>query len=286
VDDYLANISEKLQEYFERRDDVAFAYIFGSIVSGRAAGHSDVDLAVYFYPQQDILDIEEDIDFLQEDDLWADVERLCNREVDLIVLNRAPATVAAAAMLTGKPLAINDGILRWKYFCKITDLAEEYREFVKDYLEIKSRSLSLSEIDKDRLLRILDFLTSELKDCNSFKDINLDIYIGDSAFRRNVERWIENLVNASIDIAKILISSNKEAVPQTYREIVLRLGSIDQFSKENIKKLSSNTRLRNVLAHEYLDVKYKRISEFVSSAEDVYLRLLESTKKVIESIND
>ena len=107
------------------------------------------------------------------------------------------------------------------------------------------------------------------------------MYINNSAFRRNVERWIENLVNASIDIAKILISSNKEAVPQTYREIVLRLGSIDQFSKENVKKLSSNTGLRNVLDHEYLDVKFIRISEFVSLAEYEYQRLLESTKSLL-----
>jgi len=41
-----------------------------------------------------------------------------------------------------------------------------------------------------------------------------------------VERWIENLVNASTDIAKILLASSKQVAPQTYRETLLHLSVI------------------------------------------------------------
>ncbi|NOY08390.1 MAG: nucleotidyltransferase domain-containing protein [Spirochaetes bacterium] len=144
-------IIDKLKYYFSIRKEVAFAFLFGSVVKGNAGLDSDLDIAVYFYPHKEGFDIEEDVSFREEDEIWRNLEQIVGEEVDLVVLNRSAATIAAAVYLEGIPIIISNHSLYWKHFLTVTDLAEEYRQFTKDYIAVKSRSLSLSAIDKDRL---------------------------------------------------------------------------------------------------------------------------------------
>jgi len=37
---------ERLKNYFERRDDISFAFLFGSAARGRVRREGDVDIAV------------------------------------------------------------------------------------------------------------------------------------------------------------------------------------------------------------------------------------------------
>ena len=182
-----SRLIEKLKSYFSSRKEIAFAFLFGSTLKGSAGLDSDVDIAVYFYPYQEGFDIEEDISFKGEDEIWRNLEQITGKEVDFIVLNRVAATIAAAVYLEGIPIIICNHFLYWKHFLTATDLAEEYRQFTEDYIAVKSRSLSLSAIDKDRLTRILDFLETELKDASSFKDIKK----GEGGVSPNVKILVE-----------------------------------------------------------------------------------------------
>ncbi|HGE71610.1 TPA: hypothetical protein ENX78_12285, partial [Candidatus Poribacteria bacterium] len=60
---------------------------------------------------------------------------------------------------------------------------------------------------KIRLIRHLTFLREELEDYESFKNLSKEGYNQERDKRRNVERWIENIINSSIDIAKTILSS-------------------------------------------------------------------------------
>lgn len=270
-------LERRLSDYFASREDVAFAYLFGSAVSGRATAESDVDVAVYLRTEgssgRDLPDIEEtELQFPGEEKIWADVERICESPVDLVVLNRATATVAAGAMLTGSLLHSDDESLRTAFFLTITNLAEEEREFADDFVTVKERSRSLSEIDRSRLVRIIDFLEDELADAAQFDEMDMERYSTDRDFRRSVERWVENLVNASIDAAKIVLASERRPVPNTYREAVEMLATVNGFreQEEITRRLAANTRVRNMLAHEYLDLRYTRVNAVVDHAADTY----------------
>jgi uncharacterized protein YutE (UPF0331/DUF86 family) len=151
-------------------------------------------------------------------------------------------------------------------------LAEEEREFADDFVRIKDRSRSLSEIDRSRLVRIVDFLEDELSDASSFARMDIQRYSTDRDFRRSVERWVENLVNASIDAAKIVLASERRPVPQTYRETVELLQTVEGFKGQAaaVTRLAANTRTRNMLAHEYLDLRYTRINAVVDHAAQTY----------------
>ncbi|MCP5515226.1 MAG: DUF86 domain-containing protein [Spirochaetales bacterium] len=273
----------ELKEYLSGKNDIAFAFLFGSEAKGIAGEESDIDIGIYFYPRENGFDLEDDVFFDGEDRIWNDLERLTGREVDLVIFNRASSTICASAYLEGIPLTIKDEPLYLRHFSAVTDLAEEYRYFTEDFIAVKRRSRSLSPADKSRLIRFVDFLETELEDSHRFMNLTRKNYLEDSSMRRNVERWIENLVNGSIDIAKILIASSRQSVPQTYREILLRLDTIEQIGESAAGELADFSKLRNILAHEYLDIRYPQIEKFLEKAPSLYNNFLCSVKEIIKS---
>ncbi len=135
---------------------------------------------------------------------------------------------------------------------------------------------------KVRLIKHLNFLETELMDYKKLSTLTKMDYFTDRDKRRNVERWIENIVQSSIDIAKIILAIENLQLPDTYKEIVSSLGLIPGFDKEEIEKLSEWVRLKNILIHEYLDIKWSFINRFIVEAEQLYKNYLEEVKVYIE----
>ena len=278
---------ERLAAFFANRRDIAFAALFGSAAVGRQTAESDVDIAVYFFSTpvaegRRFIEIEEtQAIFPGEYDLWAACEDIVGRNVDLVVLNRAPATVGAAALLTGRLLAVNDQTLYRRYFNLVTLEAEDFRDFVEDYVAVKKRSRSLSDMDRERLHRIVEFLRGELAESDQYQGLSPETYRTDGLLRRASERWVENLVNASIDLAKIVVASKGRPVAQTYRGVLESLDDISHF-KGLGRPLAENARVRNALAHEYLDLRYTQVSRAANDAVGLYTRLADATQRWID----
>jgi len=133
----MEDILKILKEYFGKRDDVAFAFLYGSQAKGTSTRLSDVDVAVYFYPKQRHPIEFEESDYYNEneDDIWRELENLLRKDVELLVLNRAPSIISASA-LRGIPIVINDYRLYLDFMLIITDLADDFAEFlISDYKE-------------------------------------------------------------------------------------------------------------------------------------------------------
>jgi predicted nucleotidyltransferase len=134
---------EKVKEYLNDRKEIAFAFLYGSQAKGNATKLSDVDIAVYFYPEKRRpVEYEEEVFYESENEIWAGLERILNKEVELLVLNRVSACVAASA-ISGMPLVTKDWGLYIDFMEVITDVAEDFREFIindyKERLEIERR---------------------------------------------------------------------------------------------------------------------------------------------------
>lgn len=127
---------EALKHFFGTRKDIAFAFLFGSQARGTATRLSDVDIAVYFYPgKRHPIEYEEAIFYPPEDEIWSDLERILKREIEMLVLNRVSASVAASA-IRGTPLAINDWGLYLDFMELVTREAEDFRDmFFEHFLE-------------------------------------------------------------------------------------------------------------------------------------------------------
>lgn len=91
---------------------------------------------------------------------------------------------------------------------------EDFLEFAKGYHRIFLRSGSLIPEDRIRLLERINFLKSEYQEIESFSGLKYEEYPEDKNKRRNIERWAENIINCTIDIAKIILASEKKKCPK------------------------------------------------------------------------
>ena len=119
----MKEILEKLKTYFAGRDEVVMAFLFGSAYKGTMTDESDVDIAVYFKSEDDRVDLEAKKSFSTLNEIWRDVERITQRNTDLVVLNNASASIASVAISNSQPIIIKDRALYWRFYLPITSLA-------------------------------------------------------------------------------------------------------------------------------------------------------------------
>lgn len=278
----IAEKLEKLKKFLNTRNDILMAFLFGSYAKDLTHRESDIDIAVYFKPKSDEVEYEEEKNYEGEDELWSEIEKILEIKTDLVVLNRASSTLADSIVKDGKVLTIKDQRYFARFSNVISEAADYYRNFMDDFLKIKERSNSLSLTDKERLIKVTEFLEQEIKDFSIFKKIDQIKYQNDKATKRNMERWVENIVNSSIDIAKIILASEKKLIPNTYKTILENLIEVDNFDLENAKALGKFAKIRNILAHEYLDLRFNKIREFLAESELSYSYLVNFSKNFIK----
>ena len=273
-------IMRKLKDYFEKCDDVVMAFLFGSFAKGQAVYDSDVDIAVYFKPEKRRIESEEDKIYPGENQILEDVEKIIKRNVDLVILNKARPLVAFDVLQTGMPIIIKNRPLYWNFYSLIHSSALDFMEFSQDYRRVKERSNSLSETDKERLFHLTEFLVEEIKSYEDFKNLDWKEYSCNRHIKRDVEHWLENIVNASIDIVKIILASEKLPRPETYKDTMKSLEVVKgEFDKKTAEKLSEFTGLRNIITHEYMDIRWRQIQGFIKTSRSFYEYLIEFVKK-------
>ncbi len=272
---------KKLKEYFESRDDVALAFLFGSQAKGRARAVSDWDVGVYFFPRDPgKLELEVDTDYPTLHAMWGDVERIVGGSVDLVALNRAATPLVFSALNTGITLSMKDRTLYLRLLMKTHYEAVDFWGFVDDFWRIRARSASFSPEDRSNVLKLLVFLENELKDIESIRTITQQTYVHDRATKRNVERWVENLVMAALDISKVVLSAEGKNVPNSYHDTLRDIG-LHYFDEQFADTFAGFADFRNILAHEYLDLRWKSIQEFIEHAAVFYPKFLTRIKEIV-----
>ena len=112
-----STIIERASEYFNQRNDVLFAYLFGSYAGNRATSLSDIDIAVYL--------VNEVYDSTQKMDLVHSLSMALNEDgLDLVILNQAPVTLTINVLkkhimiIDKKPLIRHqfESLIMRKYF--------------------------------------------------------------------------------------------------------------------------------------------------------------------------
>ena len=104
-----AELKRIIAETLAARDDIAFAYLFGSFVDGREA-FRDIDLGVWFRQCDQLSHFHEDIE------LSVELTRKTTIPVDVRPLNEAPVTFVYT-VLKGELIDNSDDDLR----CRVTE---------------------------------------------------------------------------------------------------------------------------------------------------------------------
>lgn len=275
----------QLKKYFNKREDIIAAFLFGSRAKKIAGRLSDWDIAVYFKPQvQGEVEWEEtDKRYPEENEIWNDLVDICRTDdVDFVVLNRAPSNIVASALTEGIPLVrIKDSRIFLDFMLLTLRQADDYANFVDSFYEISQRSASLCPRDREKLKKIIDFSEQEISSCDYFSTFSFIDY-KDVHKRREIERWVENMVNSVLDIGEVILASERQKIPDYYKDVFVQLGLLPQFKSINVEKFTNWVKLRNILAHEYLDIKWQRIEDFVKNCEPPFRDFLESAKKFVK----
>ncbi len=259
---------KRLKKYFEKEKNILLAFLFGSRAKNYDRAKSDWDIWVYFKSDK-YLEIDSDKKYLDEKRIWRKLEEILKTEVDLIVMNRVKPSLVFSILNRGTPIVIKDRKLFLKVLIGAHYEAIDYFTFTKEFYEIRERAGSLSEEDKAILRKCLVFLENEFGDLSKFKNLKKEEYFEDRDKRRNVEKWVENLVMCAIDISKIILAGEKKEIPETYRKTLYNF--VKRFLDRNsAHRFSEFAWLRNIIFSEYLDMKWEEISEFIKDAERLY----------------
>jgi predicted nucleotidyltransferase len=105
----------KLKEELEKDEDLLFAYLFGAYGESRAGPLSDVDIGVFINKKTNYF--EKKMELIEKATKILDTD-----EVDLIVLNEAPLSLAFQVIKTKRLLFSKDEERRIEFETKIIDL--------------------------------------------------------------------------------------------------------------------------------------------------------------------
>jgi len=259
------------------------AFLFGSRVRGKQRKTSDWDIGIYFKPVE-YMELETDFEYPEEEKIWGElVEILQTDNIDLVILNRTSPDLVYNILRDGLPLKISDKKLYLNLLCKVSYEAMDWWKFVDEYYWISEKAKSISPENKAEILKYLRFLENEFSDIEIMKNITWQEYNQNSIKRRALERWIENLVMGCLDISKIILASEKKTIPQSYKETLKVFCTILGFSSEEVEEFSALAQYHNIVVHEYLDIRWKRMQKFISLVEKLFPAFLERVKEVIKN---
>ena len=137
--------------------------------------------------------------------------------------------------------------------------------------------------DKSKIVPNVDYLEKELQFLPGYeKEIDWKVYQSQRSKRLEIERWVESLINATLDISKMLLTIKEGEIPETSREVLFWIASHVYNKEEEAEAFSELAKIRNTLARRYLDMKWGDIKRFLRIAPQLYPPFLNFIKNEIE----
>lgn len=141
----------------------------------------------------------------------------------------------------------------------------------------------MKRADRSRVLSSLDYLEKELSFLSEYEqEVSWKVYQTQRSKRLETERWVEGLINAALDISKVLLAIRSEEIPETSREILFKVGSFVFDKEAEAEAFSELAKIRNTLAHRYLDIKWEDIKRFMHLASESYPLYIHFVKRELE----
>lgn len=112
-------------------------------------------------------------------------------------------------------------------------------------------------VDDEILVGKLRYVNEYTSDLKEMRGMSQSDYVDDVVTQRAVERTLMNLIQACIDIAQHVRSSEGLASGGTAKDDVRALGEVGVLSAETEEKLVEAVGFRNVLAHRYGEIDHE-----------------------------
>ncbi|MDB9435719.1 MULTISPECIES: DUF86 domain-containing protein [Nostocales] len=147
----------------------------------------------------------------------------------------------------------------------------------------------MNNIDSEIVLSRLRLITKYYNTLVEFNSLSLDEFLGDFRQQLIVERLLQLMTQAAIDINDHILSKLKSGKSYTNFEAFIELGKYQILTPELAKQIAPSSGLRNRLVHEYDDIDPNQVFMAISFALQqypLYVRQINSYLITLEEEND
>jgi uncharacterized protein YutE (UPF0331/DUF86 family) len=147
----------------------------------------------------------------------------------------------------------------------------------------------MNNIDSEIVLSKLRLITKYYNTLVEFNSLSLDEFLGDFRQQLIVERLLQLMTQAAIDINDHILSKLKSGKSYTNFEAFIELGKYQILTPELAKQIAPSSGLRNRLVHEYDDIDPNQVFMAISFALQqypLYVRQINSYLIKLEEEND
>ena len=124
-------ISEKLKNFFKKREEVQFAIVFGSLAKGKMNALSDIDIAVMIDPN-----LKDTTPYGYNATLTTDLmQELKRNDVDVVILNKSPIMLKYEILRYGKFIYIRDKQAQIKFQIDTINRYEDFKAIYRIHEE-------------------------------------------------------------------------------------------------------------------------------------------------------
>lgn len=269
----IEELSEKLKELFIHHG-IVLAYLFGSQAEGTARPSSDADFAVLLPPEtprSKYFDVRLRL-------TNALMDALHKNEVDVVILNEATPLLAHEITAHGKVL-YEDQVTRpavdfIAYAASRYADTAHFRQLAWEYLSEtieQNRLPATARIIRERktiklevVKRLLESLQEQIELLRPIQRLSLKELTADPLRWNGTLHLLQLSVEHVTDIGVHLLSGRGVAVPDDYRQIILKLGQGDRpLPFEFAERIVPMAGFRNIVVHRYLTVDPERVSDLL-----------------------
>jgi uncharacterized protein YutE (UPF0331/DUF86 family) len=147
----------------------------------------------------------------------------------------------------------------------------------------------MSNIDSEIVLARLRLITKYYNTLDEFRSLNLDEFLADFRQQLIIERLLQLMTQAAIDINDHILSKLNSGKSYTNFDAFTELGKYQIITPELAKQIAPSSGLRNRLVHEYDDIDPNQVFKSISFALQqypLYVRQINSYLISLEEEND
>jgi uncharacterized protein YutE (UPF0331/DUF86 family) len=144
----------------------------------------------------------------------------------------------------------------------------------------------MSNIDSEIVLVRLRLITKYYNTLEGFRSTNLDDFLSDFHKQLVVERLLQLMTQAAIDINEHILSKLSPGNSATNFEAFIELSKYGVITPELARQLAPSAGLRNRLVHEYDDIDPQQVFRAISFALQQYPLYVRQVNSYLISLSE
>lgn len=109
---------------------------------------------------------------------------------------------------------------------------------------------------------------------------------GDPLTRAAAERLLQVVIDLALDINGHLVVALRDRAPETGRQSFIELATCDVISEALAERLAPSAGLRNVLVHQYVDIRTDLVASSIASTLEQYPAYIEAVAGFLKLLGD